>query len=87
MDDGTRMSKREKRLSKVAQNTSNVRFETLDGLLREFGFMLRSRKGSHCNYKHTNSPRILTIVCANPLDPRYVEEALQLIRECELDSE
>ncbi len=81
------MTRREKRLAKVAQNTTNVRFETLDGLLRDFDFVLRSRKGSHCNYKHANSPRILTIVCANPLDPRYVEQALALIKECALDSE
>lgn len=81
------MTRREKRLSKIAQNTANVRFETLDGLLCDFGFVLRSRKGSHCNYKHAKSPRILTIVCANPLDPRYVELALAIIEECALDSE
>ena len=81
------MSRREKLLAKVAKNTTNVRFEALDGLLRDFGFVLRSRRGSHCNYRHANSPRILTIVCANPLDPRYVEDALRLIKECELDSE
>jgi predicted RNA binding protein YcfA (HicA-like mRNA interferase family) len=82
-----RMSKREKRLAKVVQNPSNVRFETLDALLRDFGFVLRSRKGSHCNYKHANSPRILTIVCANRLDPGYVQLALAFIQEYVLDSE
>lgn len=81
------MSRREKRLAKLLQHPSGVRYESLDALLRDFGFELRSRKGSHCNYKHANSPRILTIVCANPLDPGYVKLALAFIKECAVDSE
>ncbi len=41
------MSKKTKRLARLLQNSKNVRFEELEGILISFGFTERKRGGSH----------------------------------------
>lgn len=47
------MTKSEKRERAVRQNPSNVRFDDLDLLLRDYGFVLRNRGTSHHIYSHS----------------------------------
>ena len=55
------MSQREKLREKMRASPGNVRFQEVDSLLRQLGFVLFNQRGSHCSY-HRADGRVLTIV-------------------------
>ena len=74
------MSTREKRLEAIRQNTKNVRFEELIGVLEDFGFNGRPGKGDHWVFRHPRLPNGLSIDHRRPvLLPVYVRAALKAI--------
>lgn len=53
------MSKYEKLLKDLENNSNNVRFKVLEKILLRNGFVLRSIHGSH--YNHTNGKELITL--------------------------
>lgn len=75
------MSKQDKLIQKLRQNSKNVSFKEIDTLLCGLGFEKRQRGTSHATYtipgKHT-----LTIPFRKPfILPVYVKQILQLLDE------
>jgi predicted RNA binding protein YcfA (HicA-like mRNA interferase family) len=76
------VSRREKLLEKMRTSPRNIRFRKVQALLKQEGFVLFNRRGSHCTY-HRADDRVLTIVrphgrhkTCHPDDVRKVLEAL-----------
>jgi len=72
------VTRREKRLERMARNPRNVSRKDLISLLEAFGFVCRGGKGSHTCYKH---PRLSEIKLTIPagLKVTYVKQALEAI--------
>ncbi|MDP3047287.1 MAG: type II toxin-antitoxin system HicA family toxin [Chloroflexota bacterium] len=81
------MTQREKLLRKLRNNPRNVSFETLDTLLKAYGFEMRAGAGSHRTYRRSNCAHVLTIPHATPLDTRYVKLAIQFIDRYAMEPE
>lgn len=74
------MTKSEKRERAVRQNPNNVRFEDLDVLLRDYGFVLRNRGTSHHIYSHPLiSSHVNVPLHGSTVKPIYVKQALAAI--------
>lgn len=76
------MSRREKLLEKMRTSPRNIRFREVQALLKQEGFVLFNRRGSHCTY-HRADDRVLTIVrphgkhkTCHPADIHKVLEAV-----------
>lgn len=76
----TRMSKL---YAQIVNNPKNVKFEKLDTLLRQHGFICRQPSGgsSHYNYYHPELPDVLTIPYARPIKAIYVKKAIAAIEK------
>lgn len=72
------MTKREKRLERMARSPHNVSRRELVSLLESYGFVYRREKGSHSCYKHPALPEIKLIVPMK-LKEAYVKQALEAI--------
>ena len=73
------MSKRDKAIERMRQNSKAVRFDDVDSLLLSRGFEKR-QKGSHATYSMDKN--ILTIPFLKPfILPVYVKNVLQLLDE------
>ena len=79
------MSKRDKLLSSIRNNPSNVKFETLQKLLLHFGFNERQPKGGSSHYTYTLNGHVITIPKHKPVNKIYVKQFLKLIDEIEND--
>ena len=55
------MSQRDKLVQRMRATPGNVRFQSVDALLRHEGFILFNQRGSHCTYHHSDG-RVITIV-------------------------
>lgn len=78
------MSKREKRLARIRQNTRNVPFQDLQQVLLDHGFVLRFTTGSHYVFKAETDERSwsLSVPFRKPhLKEVYVKKALEAIDE------
>ena len=72
------MSKREKLLKEIENAPTNVRFEILERLLKESGFVLKSVKGSHHSF--SNGKILITLPYHKPMKAYYVEAVLKVIK-------
>jgi len=79
-------SRRQKRLLKITNNPSDVRFEDLQGLLKDYGFELNRTKGSHHSFVGYVGGEKTTIVIPykRPLKEVYVKKVLTILNEIEL---
>jgi len=82
MSDDTR---RRKRRQKIAKNLKNVRFEDLQRLLEDYGFVLKRTKGSHYSFVGYVSDEKTTVVIPyrQPLKEVYVKKVLAILSEIE----
>ncbi len=55
------MTRREKLIAKMRDSPGSIRFNEVDALLRNEGFVLFNQRGSHCAYHRTDG-RVLTVV-------------------------
>lgn len=79
-----RMTKRQKRLERIRQNPKAVRFEDLDQLLIDFGFIRRQPRGGSSHYIYVRKEVRLTIPMNRPhLREVYVKNVLKLLDEIE----
>ena len=72
------MSKKDKLLKELENNPTNVRFEILEKLLKEYGFELKSVKGSHHNF--SNGKLLITLPYHKPTKIFYVKAVLKAIK-------
>lgn len=63
------MTKGQKRVQKILESPKTVDFETLDLLLKDFGYECKGAKGSHHKYKKTGMQTIIV-----PHKRPYVKE-------------
>ncbi|MCG8401970.1 MAG: hypothetical protein MJA84_10260 [Firmicutes bacterium] len=83
------MTKFSKLYLQIINSPQNVKFETLDKLLRQHGFNRRQPKGgsSHYIYYHHELHDVLTIPYARPVKAIYVKKAIAVIQKLEERSE
>lgn len=80
------MTKQEKRLKRIRQNPKNVRFEELQKLLEDYGFVLDHVRGSHYYFigEVAGEEFSLTIPFHRPhIKLAYVKLVLNLIARIE----
>lgn len=74
------MTKSEKREQKICENPSNVRFNDLDLVLRDYGFVVRNRGTSHYIYSHKSVPNAVNVpVHGSIVKPIYVRQAIAAV--------
>lgn len=83
------LTKISKLYAQITNNPKNVKFESLDKLLSQNGFICRQPSGgsSHFNYYHPELPDILTIPYARPIKAIYVKQAIAAIQKVKEGSE
>jgi len=69
------MTKKQKRLEKLRQNTRNVTLEEFEAVVNEYGFIKESGK----HPKAVIAKRVLPYARTNPVKEYYVKVLLQLI--------
>lgn len=75
------MSKKEKEFEKIKNNPKNIKFTTIDKLLRQYGFTVRQPKGGSSHYIYKKDKLTLTIPKHNPVREVYIKKAVQFIEE------
>ena len=73
------MTKVEKQLERLRQNPKGVSFEELAAVVEREGFVLRSVRGSHYQFRHPSFSEVLTVPARSPVKPVYVKAVLRLI--------
>ncbi len=81
------MSKREKLLKKIRNNPTNVKFETLQKLLLDYGFEERKPRGGSSHYTYTLKNYILTVPKHKPVNKAYVKQFIKIIDEIDSTQE
>lgn len=76
------MSRREKLLAKIRNNTKNVSVKDLRNVLEWHGFELRRITGSHYIYKRPGCPVNLSVPKNKPIKQCYVKNALKWLDRC-----
>lgn len=71
------MSKKDKLLKNITNNPKNVKFETLVKILNDYGFELKSVKGSHHNF--SNNKILITLPYNKPIKIFYVKLVLKTL--------
>jgi len=84
-----KLTKISKLYAQIKSNPKNVKFETLDRLLKQHNFKCRQPSGgsSHYNYYHPELPDILTIPYARTIKAIYVKQAIAAIQKIKEGSE
>ena len=74
-------SKKEKEFEKIKNNPKNIKFTTIDKLLRQYGFTVRQPKGGSSHYIYKKDKLTLTIPKHSPVREVYIKKAFQFIEE------
>ena len=83
------MTKREKRLQKMRKSPRNITFDDLIRVLEDYGFVIRSGKGSHYSARVEINARVWTIAIVRPHGGKKyvyvgkVKETLEYLDEIE----
>lgn len=72
------MSKRDKLIKELENNPTNVRFEILERILKDSGFVLKGVKGSH--HQFSNGKILITLPYNKPMKIFYVKLVLNTIK-------
>jgi hypothetical protein len=74
------MTKSEKREQGIREHPSNVRFDELDLVLRDYDFVVRNRGTLHHIYSHALIPNSVNVPFHGPtVKPIYVKQAIAAI--------
>ncbi|PZT48186.1 hypothetical protein B6S12_05035 [Helicobacter valdiviensis] len=76
------MSKKDKLIKDLENNSKDVRFETLKKLLLECGYSAYNNGSSHFQFRKEGC-EIITIPYKRPVKPIYVKMVLKAIKEQE----
>ncbi len=58
-----------------------LKVKEVETILKHWGYIHRSGKGSHQNWKHPSQPKILTIAVHGKELPRYITRELKKLME------
>lgn len=76
------MSRHEKTLAAMERNPKVWRYDQVAVMLRAFGFVVRSRGGSHRLWAHANGPTVLLVDKGHGTVPGYqVGQATAAVRQ------
>jgi hypothetical protein len=76
------MSRHEKTLEAMERNQEGWRYEQVAVMLRAFGFVVRSREGSHRLWSHAYGPTVLLVDKGHGTVRGYqVEQATAAVRQ------
>lgn len=76
------MKRAEKTLQAMEANPANWRYDEVAAMLKAFGFMVRSRGGSHRLWVHPNRPAVLLVDKGHGKVPDYqVGQATAAVRQ------
>src|SRR5262245_39255650 len=82
---GDEMGKCDKLFEKALQSPASLRFTELCKLAECYGFTFQRQQGSHCIYRYSKYPRILSVPkCVGTVKANYVKQLLEAIEELEL---
>jgi hypothetical protein len=74
------MSQRDKLLEKIRNNPRQVRFEDLDLLLKQYGFVCRQPRGGSSHYVYSCGPVVITIARHKPhVHSKAVRQVLEFV--------
>jgi predicted RNA binding protein YcfA (HicA-like mRNA interferase family) len=73
------MSKKDKLLRRILDNPTNVRFQELQKLLDQYGFILERVTGDHYIYKKPGF-RPISVPFTHPVKSYVVREVIKIIR-------
>jgi hypothetical protein len=76
---GMVLSKKNKRLQAVRNNPKNVRFETLQRIMFDYGFSETSPSGGSSHYTYHKGVHRITIPKDNPVNKIYVKRVIEII--------
>ncbi|MCL1866830.1 MAG: hypothetical protein FWF82_05420 [Oscillospiraceae bacterium] len=75
------MSKKDKQLQNIRNNPKNVRFEDLQGVMLNLGFIETVPSGGSSHYTYHKGIYTITIPKNKPLNKIYVKRAVKIIDE------
>lgn len=73
------MSKKDKQLQAIRNNPTNVRFETIQGVFLDHGFVETSPSGGSSHYTYHKGIYRVTVVKNKPVNKIYVKRAIEII--------
>ena len=74
------MSEIEKICEKIKRGEV-LKVNEVETILKHWGYIYRSGKGSHQNWKHPHKPKILTLAVHGKELPRYITRELKKLME------
>ena len=77
------MSKKDKRLQTIRNNPKNVKFETIQGILLNYGFTETTPKGGSSHYTYHRGIYRITISKSKPINQIYIKQAIKIIDKLE----
>jgi len=75
------LGKKDKQLQVIRNNPKNVRFETLQGIFINHGFVETAPSGGSSHYTYHKGIYRITIPKNNPVNKVYVKQAIKIIDE------
>jgi hypothetical protein len=75
------LSKKDKRLQAIRENPKNVRFDVLQGIMLNHGFVETTPSGGSSHYTYHKGIYRVTIPKDNPVNKIYVKRAINIIDE------
>lgn len=78
------MSKKDKLIFNLRNNPTNVKFETLQTLLLNYGFKERIPSGGSSHHTFVYEHQIITIPKHRPVNKIYVKKVLTILEELNL---
>ena len=73
------MSKRDKLLDTIRNNPTNVKFETIQNILLNHGFIETAPKGGSSHYTYHNGIYRITVVKNKPVNSIYIKQVVKII--------
>ena len=80
------MSKRAKQLQAIRNNPKNVKFETIQNILLNYGFTETSPRGGSSHYTYKNGIYRITVPKERPVNEIYIKQAIKIIDKLEAES-
>lgn len=77
------MSKRDKWLQAIRHNPKNVKFETIQGILLNYGFIETTPGGGSSHYTYHKGIYRITIPKDKPVNQIYIKQAIRIIDKLE----
>ena len=81
------MSKRDKLLQNIRNNPKNVRFETIQKIMLDYGFIETQPSGGSSHYTYHRGIYRITITRDIPVNKIYIKKTLEIIDKLEAEKQ